>query len=330
MSGAAPRFSVVVPSRGEQSKLLGLIAALGRQTLPRGDFEILLVLDGAVPSAAVERAAEAAAAAILPLDARGGPGRARNDGAERARGEWLAFTEDDCEPAPDWLERAAARLDADATLDVLEGDTLKPGGRPVRVAADHGPAYLPTNLFVRRELFTRVGGYHEAFFDARTGIYFREDSDFGFSLEEASAGIGLAPDVRVRHPDEHPRFLDPLRWARRYEMDALLAARHPQLFHERIEVHRFGPLQVRRPIVRACVGAVLFGTAALVALALGQSATAGALGIAFALLCLPLWAKWGFDPRRLPVVPLVPFVLVASLVRGSMRTRSAVRKTREV
>src|SRR3990172_7747823 len=39
-----------------------------------------------------------------------GPASARNTGAAQARGEFLAFTDDDCRPAPDWLRGLALRL----------------------------------------------------------------------------------------------------------------------------------------------------------------------------------------------------------------------------
>jgi hypothetical protein len=179
--------------------------------------------------------------------------------------------------------------------------------------------YLPTNLFVRRACFERVGGYCEDFFEPEGAIYFREDSDLGFSLEESGAVIARDRTVIVEHPDEHPRFGDPLRWARRYLMDPLLARRHPDRFRERIEVVGFGPVRIRRPFVRACVVFVL-------ALALaaagglmhsGQLVMPGLALAAFALLAI--WSKWRFDPRRLPLVPLVPFVLLAALLAGERR-----------
>jgi hypothetical protein len=171
-------------------------------------------------------------------------------------------------------------------------------------------------------LFERIGGYREEFFDADAGIYFREDSDFGFSLEEAGARTGVEAGARVEHPVEHARFLDPLRWARRYEMDALLQARHPRRFRERIEVHRIGPLTMRRPLVRTAWLFVL----ALAAAGIGSiagSPWARWVGL-IAVLCLaPFWAKWRFHPARLPVLPLVPLVLTYSLAVGHAR---AVRR----
>ena len=316
-------LSIVVPTRGDAAKLTNLLDALDRQTLPRDRFEVILALDQAELAPGIRARVADAGIRTVRRPVRSGPGAARNCGAAEARGEFIAFTEDDVTPAPDWLERALARLSADPALDVVEGVTAKPGGRPVRKLDAGEPSWLPTNLFVRRALFQRVGGYHEGFFDPASGVYFREDSDFGFTLEEAGARIARAAEVRVEHPDEHPRFLDPLRWARRYEMDALLAVRHPERFRDRIEVHRLGPFRVRRPIVRAAGVCVAATVGALVVAPFGGLDHAMPFLILAAAAFLPIWAKWRFSPLRLPVALLVPFALVAALVRGWQRVRTA-------
>ena len=320
-ASAAPFFSVVIPSRGEDAKLLPLLDALARQSLPRDRFEVIVVFDGAEPSGAVGARIANLGARALMLEARRGPGAARNRGAAEARGAWLAFTEDDCIPETDWLERAAARLAVEPDLDALLGSTNLPDGRPARRPDGDGPHYLPTNLFVRRDLFHRVGGYCEDFFDPQRGIYFREDSDFGFTLEERGARVGVEPSARVTHPIEHSRYLDPLRWARRYEMDALLRARHPRRFRERIEVHRLGPLTVRRPFVRACFACVLALTAAGTSVLVGEAGLAASFALVALVAFLPIWAKWRFELFGLPVYTVVPPLLVFSYLRGLARAR---------
>jgi hypothetical protein len=256
----------------------------------------------------------------------GGPGAARNLGAAAATGEWLAFTEDDCVPAPDWLEHAAIALASHPEAEVLVGLTLKPGGRPVHRQLGSSPLYLPTNLFVRRDAFVRAGGYCEDFFDPASRVFFREDSDFGFTLESIGARVVQVPEARVEHPDEHPRFWDPVRWARRHLMDPLLAARHPRRFRQRIEVHHLGPLRIRRPIVRLCLAFVAASLAAAAAMIMGALVVGGGLTLVALLALAGVWAKWGFDVRRLPVVPLVPIVVVASLIQGQIRARRIMRR----
>lgn len=326
-ASAAPYVSVVIPTRGEEAKLLPLFDALVRQLLPGDRFEVIVAFDGAEPhGAAAARVAELGARAVT-LEMRGGPGAARNRGAAVARGAWLAFTEDDCVPDPDWLERAVARLESEPRLDALVGSTLLPDGRPARRPDGDRPHYLPTNLFVRRELFLRMGGYCEDFFDPARGIYFREDSDFGFALEEQGAKVGVERSARVTHPTEHVRYLDPWRWARRYEMDPLLQTRHPRRFRDRIEVHRLGPFSVRRPFVRACFANVLALLAALTAALFGEAGLAASLAVVAGLALVPVWAKWRFNPIRLPVCALVPPILVLSYIQGLARARSVAPRT---
>jgi glycosyltransferase involved in cell wall biosynthesis len=311
-----PLFTVVVPTRGDATMLLPLFDALSRQTLPRDRFEILVSFDGTSPSSELSGRLTALGARVVEARQRRGPGAARNLAAQAASGDYLAFTEDDCLPADDWLERAARRLETDPAIDVLEGATVRPDGHPSRRPDLEHLHYLPTNLFVRKTLFERVGGYCEDFYDAGQGIYFREDSDFGFSLEEAGASAAREPSARVTHPVEHPRYLDPIRWARRYEMDALLAARHPQKFRDRIEVHRVGPFAFRRLFVRACFAFVLAMIAALTAAIAGEGGLAAIFLFVATFALIAVWAKWGFNLLRLPVCVCVPFVLAFAYMRG--------------
>ena len=316
MTASPPLFSVVVPTRGDPAKLDALLRALERQTLSRERWESIVAFDGVHPSPEIERRLRMLGARIETLPERLGPGAARNLGARGAGGDILAFTEDDCEPAPTWLEAAASVFAKEPSLAALEGATLLPGGHPARRRTDGMPTWLPTNLFVRRSLFLEMGGYCERYFDASTGIYFREDSDLGFTLEERGARIAHDSAPQVVHPREHPHWLDPIRWARRYVMDPLLRSRHPKLFRNRIEVARWGPISIRRPFVRACSAHAITALVAVVALTLGEEAVAAWLGIVAALLLVAIWAKWRFAPARLLVIPLVPWVLLGSIFQG--------------
>jgi glycosyltransferase involved in cell wall biosynthesis len=313
---------VVVPSIGSEKNLQAFLDGIERQTLARDRFEVILVFDGAaVPPSIGSRLTGLDAEAVV-LERRSGPPIARNAGAARARGEWIVSADDDVVPSPGWLSSAAARIAAEPTLDVIEGVTLKPGGRSVRMHGDESPQYILCNLFVRRSMFETIGGFQTGYYDASNGVFFREDADLGYTLEAAGARVGREPGATVTHPVEHPRFLDPLRWAKRYEMDALLAARYPRLFRERIEIHQVGPFRVRRPIVRASIGYLVALLAAAAMAAFGHGGMA-LLFLGFALIAfLPIWAKWRFDLVRLPVYLLVPFALVAALMRGASRVRA--------
>ena len=323
VAAGPPRFTVVVPTLGRDDLLVPLLDALAAQTLDRARWDVVLAFDGGSLSPAVAQRMGSIGAVAATSAVRQGPGAARNRGAAQATGDYLAFTEDDCAPAPDWLARAAARLERDPGVDVLEGATLLPDGHPARRRHGKALTWLPTNLFVRRDFFQRIGGYCERYFDASRGIYFREDSDFGFTATGAGARAIHDPAPLVIHPREHPGWLDPIRWAERYEMDPLLASRHPRAFRDEIEVARLGPFRMRRPFVRACAGFLVAAVSALALLLSGESGLASWFAALAAVLLLVIWAKWRFDPRRILVLPAVPIVLVAALVRGR---RSAARE----
>jgi GT2 family glycosyltransferase len=104
-------FSVIVPTFDRPSELAACLGALGQQDYARSAFEVIVVDDGG-------RDVLDAALACLPAEisrkvlrqTNAGPAAARNLGAANARGTWLAFTDDDCRPAPGWLSAIAGAL----------------------------------------------------------------------------------------------------------------------------------------------------------------------------------------------------------------------------
>src|SRR5215211_1321636 len=119
-----PIFSVVVPTSDRRGYLEGCLSALVGLEYPRDRFKVVVVDDGD------GRAAELLGGAMEPgirVEFAGswdrGPAAARNAGAARARGRFVAFTDDDCEPAPDWLTALESALQ-DAQGTAAGGRTL--------------------------------------------------------------------------------------------------------------------------------------------------------------------------------------------------------------
>src|SRR5205085_898532 len=111
MSKELPRFSVVVPTYERHAQLAACIGALARLDYPRERFEVLIVDDGSArrPREVVEPFRDALDVKLLAQENKG-PAAARNLGARHARGEFLAFTDDDCEPEREWLRAFALRF----------------------------------------------------------------------------------------------------------------------------------------------------------------------------------------------------------------------------
>ena len=205
------RVSVVVPTCGRVKLLSRCLEALEAQTLPRNEYEIVVVDDST---------------------ARSGPAAARNRGWRRARADIVAFTDDDTVPSREWLERGleAMRQGADAASGRLVMPI--PAGATDYERDAQGlerSEFVTANCFVRRELLERLGGFDEGF-----RLAWREDSDLHFRLLEAGARLVRAPHALVVHP-VRPAAWGVSFWQQRKIMyDALLFRKHRALYRARI------------------------------------------------------------------------------------------------
>ncbi len=171
-----PRVTVVVPARNAENTLSECLRALAAQTVPRDEYEVIVVVDrdSRDGSAAI---AAAAAVQVLESDGRGAPA-ARNTGIAAARGEWIAFTDADCMPSRTWLSRLLAAVDeapgalgaAGMTLG-YRSDTpaaryvdLSGGLQAERHLAHERYPWAPTgNVIYRRSALDSVGGFDDRF-----------------------------------------------------------------------------------------------------------------------------------------------------------------------
>jgi glycosyltransferase involved in cell wall biosynthesis len=107
----APILSIVIPTYNRPAQLAVCLQACARLDYPPDCFEVIVVDDGGtVPlDEVVARFHDVLTLRLLRQD-NAGPAAARNTGASEARGEFLAFTDDDCSPAPTWLQALAAQF----------------------------------------------------------------------------------------------------------------------------------------------------------------------------------------------------------------------------
>jgi GT2 family glycosyltransferase len=207
MSPAFTGFSVVVPTHGRPRALGRCLAALAAQSFPAGAYEVIVVNDGGPWPDAPPIPATACAIRVLHQPRNSGPGPARNHGARLARFSHLAFTDDDCEPDPDWLARLAVvcRHDPEAmlggrTLNRLRRDPFAEASQVVVTAAYRwhnagpGPARFlaANNMVCPHASFIRLGGFGGAF---RTA----EDRDLCDRWLEAGGRIVEVKGAWIRH-----------------------------------------------------------------------------------------------------------------------------------
>jgi GT2 family glycosyltransferase len=207
---APPPVSVIIPTHGRPAALATCLAALARQSYPRDAIEIVVVDDGGPDGATVARVvADYGRPARLLRQSRAGPAQARNTGAALAGGATLAFTDDDCAPAPGWIESLVDRwlLDPDCliggnTVNGLPGDAYATTSQALidylyeywNSDARNGRFFTSNNILLSADQFRRLGGFSGAFSQAAA-----EDRDFCDRWRGAGWRLVSTPLAVVRH-----------------------------------------------------------------------------------------------------------------------------------
>lgn len=271
--GIWPTVSIIIPAYGRAAATRACVESLLALDYPDGRVEIIVVDDASDPPLA-------AALADLPVrllrqEQNIGQSAARNLAAAEANGELLAFIDNDCVAAPDWLRVLVPHL-TDPTVGIVGGRVVAPppvgpvaAFEAVRSPLDMGPvagevgpdevvAYLPTcNLIVRRDLLLQQAGFDAA-------MLLGEDVDFIWrALRSGTRACYVTGGQVVHH--------------HRVELRALLQRRADYGSSE-------ADLQQRHPAARRTMLLPVASLALLAALALRRSwwpvpAILGAIGL---------------------------------------------------
>lgn len=104
-------ISIVIPTHDRPAGLARCLDGVAAMTGAGPDLEVVVVNDGGRPPSrdVVEHLRGRIDLTILEQP-RSGPAAARNTGAARAGGAFVAFLDDDCVPATGWLAALAARF----------------------------------------------------------------------------------------------------------------------------------------------------------------------------------------------------------------------------
>ena len=129
------RVSVVIPTYRRRASLERTLKALGCQTLPASDYEVVVAIDGSEDGT---RELVAMFPALFRLTSVWQPNAGRasacNTGIARAQGKLVVLLDDDMEPVPEFL---AAHLEAHppgSRFQVARPSRLPPAPRPPEAA----------------------------------------------------------------------------------------------------------------------------------------------------------------------------------------------------
>lgn len=230
MSGpGGPEVSVVIPTRGRETRLVFVLEALAQQTLSEGRYEVIVVRDedGAGPFATAP-----SGLSLRSLKSAGvsGPTRKRELGWRAAGGRLVVFTDDDCRPHPDWLQTLLARVSPGESTSFVQGRTIPDPdeahllyglarSQDVRAPSD----WYPTcNIAYPRALLERLNGFDESFY------FGGEDTDLGIRARANGATRIYEPNAVVFHAVMARTLPAALRDAFRWPSLPLVVRKHPE------------------------------------------------------------------------------------------------------
>lgn len=232
-------ISIVVPTCGRSGLLNRCIEALAVQALDPATYEIIVVDDGPsektrqlVTDWTVRCAARRLAVRYIANHGQHGPAAARNRGWHAARGEVIAFTDDDTVPASDWLKVGLAAFAGN--IDAVWGRIRMPlSGSPTDYERDaqrlETAEFVTANCFCRKRVLEALGG-----FDERFRYAWREDSDFHFRLLDGGMRVAHVPLAVVVHPVRPAPWGVSLFQQKKILFDALLYKKHPRRYRQKI------------------------------------------------------------------------------------------------
>ena len=219
----AANVSVIVVTRDRPHLLADALASVSSQSRP--PLEVRVADDGDTPSFDSLPDLPILELVTLSVSCRQ-PGAARNAAARDARGEVLAFLDDDDRWRPEHLAGLAGAFDEpgvgfawrdsvvirervreDGARENLESLTLARDWEEERMRTND---YLPPSAWgVRRSLFERLGGFDETF---------ECSEDWDFALRAARAGAvrrvpGVTVEVRMREQGNASADFGPVRRA---------------------------------------------------------------------------------------------------------------------
>jgi lipopolysaccharide/colanic/teichoic acid biosynthesis glycosyltransferase/glycosyltransferase involved in cell wall biosynthesis len=256
---AQPRISVIVPAYNAANTIDHCLNALADQTIAAEDYEIIVVDDGSSDETCGR--VKAHAGVQLVTQPHAGPAAARNLGAQRAKGDVLLFTDADCAPGREWIERMLGPFDNREIVGVkgayvtrqreivarfvqLEYET-----RYQRMARHRYIDFIDTYAAgYRRGVFLANGGFDSIFPSASV-----EDQELSFRLARQGYKMVFVPEASVCHLG-HPGSIQAY-WRRKFRIGywkVLVTKRHP----EKVWLDSHTPQTLKAQIV--LVGLMLF------------------------------------------------------------------------
>lgn len=226
-------ISVIIPTYNKKNLLVRTLDHLKQQTLSKDAYEVIIVDDGSNDATTEYMQAYRQDNEYVRYfkKSRSGPADSRNFGLKQAKGDIIAFTDDDCIIPFNWLENIQRAFLEDSMILGVEGQTLTFFNRVhplthqvVNIAKRKGRVFPTCNVAYRKEILERVGGFYNKF-----KYPHNEDVDFGWSVLEHGE-ILFDQSVVVIHPAYYRSIFKKLTWSFYLRDEFILYNRHRALY----------------------------------------------------------------------------------------------------
>jgi len=206
--------SIVIPMHNSARTIGRTLEACINQELPGAQTEIIVVDDGSTDKSV--EIAEKLPVKVLRQENRG-PAAARNRGWREARGKIICFTDSDCVPQRDWIQKLLRGYDSPkvggvgGTYAIMNRDSVLASAIHEEIALRHQRQsgtvdYLGSfNLSYKKSVLEEVGGFNEEYTRASG-----EDNDLAYRVTKKGYRLAFVKNSAVAH--YHPdRLLGYLR-----------------------------------------------------------------------------------------------------------------------
>jgi len=240
MNTVLPTVSIVVPVFNRKVYVSQLLASIESLTYPRDRFEVIMVDNGSTDGT-WEMLVDAAKTLPFRFQCFKNPSEiklpaaSRNFGVSKASGDIIAFTDSDCMVSPGWLDAGALLFSE--TVGIVQGLTVLDATdpRPVlhhKVVPSAQGTYAETcNIFYKKELIQRVGGFDETMRTLNDSGW-GNDTDLAYRVKALGYKLVFCNEAKVIHHVVPINFrswlLQPIRaasWSKVVKM-------HPEIRHD--------------------------------------------------------------------------------------------------
>lgn len=179
MGQQIPFFSIIIPTYARPQQLSACLASLIHLNYPRDRFEVIVVDDGSIPPLDdVVNPYSDRFNLLLLTQPNAGPATARNTGANKAQGQYLAFLDDDCTPDSNWLKSLAAHFHKDSaclvggrTINALSNNLYSSASQALvdylyayyNINPDRSQFFTSNNMALSANIFRIIGQFDTCF-----------------------------------------------------------------------------------------------------------------------------------------------------------------------